>query len=80
MLLPSKHAHPDRTVVAAATFALRELQKRRVVCYDDLKASLERPIGAAADALFLPAVSLLHLLGLVDYQAASDAFEYRGRP
>ena len=78
MLQPGKHAHPDRTVVAAATFTLGELQKRRVLTYDDLKRSLEKKVGSAADVLFLPSVGLLHLLGLVDYQPNADAFEYRG--
>jgi hypothetical protein len=78
MLQPSKHAHPDRTVVAAATFTLRELQRRRVIDYDDLRAALERRTGVSADVLFLPAVSLLHILGLVEYQSTSDAFEYLG--
>jgi plasmid replication initiation protein len=78
MLRPNKHSHPDRTVVAAATVVLRELRKRRVVGYDDLIASLEKTATTSADVLFLPAVSLLHLLGLVEYQANVDTFEYRG--
>lgn len=78
MLRPNKHSHPDRTVLAAATVLLRELRKKRVVAFDDLGRSLEPTTGSSASVLFLPAVSLLHLLGLVDYRATTDAFEYRG--
>jgi hypothetical protein len=57
---------------------LRELRRRQVIHYDDLKQSLDVTAGTASDVLFIPAVNLLHLLGLVDYQASVDAFEYRG--
>jgi len=80
MLRPSKHAHPDRTVVAAATVVLRELRKRRVVSYDELVTKLGTNAGNSAHVLFIPAVSLLYLLGLVSYQPTVDAFEYRGQP
>ena len=79
MLRPSKHAHPDQTLMAVATVALSGLRKRRVISYDDLKSLVEKKSGAAAEILFVPAVALLFLLDLVDYQAAADAFEYRGR-
>ncbi len=79
MLRPSKHAHPDRTLVAVATVALHGLRKRRVMSYDDLKSLVEKKSGPTAEVLFVPAVALLFLLDLLDYQAAVDAFEYRGR-
>lgn len=78
MLRPSKHAHPDKTVVAAATVLLRDLSKKRIVAYDALFELLKTNVGTSADVLFLPAVSLLHLLGLVDYRPTVDSFEYVG--
>jgi len=79
MLRPSKHSHPDRTVIAVATVLLRALRKRRVISYDDLMALVSKKSGPDADVLFAPAVSILYLLGLLDYQATVDAFEYRGQ-
>lgn len=79
MLRPSKHAHPDQTLMAVATVVLSGLRKRRVISHDDLKSFVEKKSGTAAEVLFVPAVALLFLLDLVDYQAAADAFEYRGR-
>jgi hypothetical protein len=78
MLLPSKHAHPDRTVVAASAVLLRELRSKRLVSFDDLAKKLAGSTGDSADYLFLPAVSVLHLLGLVEYLRTVDSFEYRG--
>lgn len=78
MLLPSKHSHPDRTVVAASTVLLKELRNKRLVSFDDLADKLAGAIGDSAEYLFLPAVSLLHLLGLVEYLRTVDSFEYRG--
>ena len=78
MLLPNKHSHPDETVLAAATLLLKALRRKRAVQYDELKAVLDRKSGSA-DYLFTPAVSLLYLLGLVDYKKTVDTFEYSGR-
>ncbi|GAA5152521.1 hypothetical protein GCM10023340_32990 [Nocardioides marinquilinus] len=77
MLLPNKHSHPDQTVLAAAVTILKELRRKRVVTYDDLKASLDVRVRSA-DYLFSPAVSLLYLLELVEYRPTVDSFEYVG--
>ncbi|MEU4445462.1 ABC-three component system middle component 8 [Actinosynnema sp. NPDC050801] len=78
MLLPNKHSHPDETVLAAATLLLKALRRKRAVAYDELKAVLEKR-SDSADYLFTPAVSLLYLLGLVDYRKTVDTFEYTGK-
>lgn len=79
MLNPNKHSHPDQTVVAAATSLLRTLRRYRVVRFDELKDALKLK-GTGGDYLFIPAVSLLHILGLVEYRGTADAFEYTGKP
>lgn len=79
MLRPTKHSHPDRTVIAVATVVLRALRSRRVINYDDLKKLVWKKSGEDAEILFAPALALLYLLGLLEYQAAADAFEYRGQ-
>lgn len=76
MLIPSKHYHPDDTVLAAATRILPVLRKRRVLQYDELRSHLLTRDGS--DYLFTPAVDLLYLLGLVEYRPSTDAFEYVG--
>lgn len=76
MLFPTKHDHPDQTVMALASVMLKYLSRHEVVDYDSLLAHCrkqERPV----DYLFSPAVSLLYLLGLVDYLPKADAFEWK---
>lgn len=78
MLRPSKHSHPDQTVLAAATVLLAELRRRRAVQYTELKAALDRS-ARGSDFLFTPALNLLYLLGLLEYHPAADLFEYTGK-
>jgi len=78
MLRPSKHSNADLTVVAVSTFLLNRLRSKRLVGFVELRSELlrRRPL---ADELFMPAVSLLYLLGLVEYRQKGDALEYVGR-
>ncbi|MEU1249390.1 MULTISPECIES: ABC-three component system middle component 8 [Micromonospora] len=78
MLRPNKHSHPDQTVLAASTVLLAELKHKRAVSYTDLKTTLDKATRGS-DYLFTPAVSLLYLLGLVEYRATADLFEYAGK-
>lgn len=77
MLLPHKHSHPDQTVLAAAVAVLRALRRSRALTYDELKEVSARSVRDI-DYLFTPAVSLLYLLGLVEYRPIVDTFEYVG--
>ncbi len=77
MLRPNKHSHPDQTALAAAALLLDALRTQRVVGYDSLFKRLDRKTGTAA-FLFGPAVSLLFLLGVVEYRPTVDSFEYVG--
>lgn len=77
MLRPSKHSHPDRTIINVSMLLLSRLKARRVEDYDALKKFVKKNVSGG-DVLFLPALNLLYLLGLVDYRPKTDAFEYLG--
>ena len=77
MLRPSKHSHPDRTVINVSMLLLGRLKARRVEEYDALKKLVKKNVSGG-DVLFLPAINLLYLLGLVEYRPKTDAFEYLG--
>jgi len=77
MLTPTKHSHPDATVLAAATAALGVLREERVLRFDELRAALRDKVRGE-DYLMTPALSLLFLLDLVVYRPIVDAFEYVG--
>ena len=77
MLRPTKHMDPDRSVLALAALLLKRLRKARIEEYSSLRRTAvdKMPDG---DTLFPSALSLLYLLGLVEYRSRSDAFEYVG--
>jgi hypothetical protein len=77
MLRPTKHSHPDRTVIYVSLLLLKRLKKSRLDEYNELyKYAKKAVIGG--DVLFLPALNFLYLLGLVDYHPKTDALEYVG--
>ncbi len=77
MLRPTKHSHPDRTVVNVALLLLKHLRKRRFDRYGDLRTFAKKAV-TGGDVLFLPALNFLFLLGLVEYRPKTDAIEYVG--
>ena len=77
MLRPTKHSHPDRTVVNLSLLLLVRLKVRRLETYDELRKYAKKAVSGS-DVLFLPALNVLYLLGLVDYRPKIDAVEYVG--
>lgn len=77
MLRPTKHSHPDRTVLSVALIALTVLKARRIESYSNLRSLLKKRVSGG-DILFLPAVNFLFLMGLVEYRPKTDSFEYVG--
>ena len=77
MLRPSKHSHPDRTVINVALLLLGRLKKRRLDNYGDLRAFAKKAI-TGGDVLYLPALNFLFLMGLIEYHSKTDAIEYLG--
>ncbi|MCI5209475.1 MAG: hypothetical protein D3910_11925 [Candidatus Electrothrix sp. ATG2] len=77
MLRPTKHSHPDRTVINVSLLLLDHLKKYRIEDYDKLRRNIRKQI-VGGDVLFLPALSFLYLLGLVEYRSKNDAIEYTG--
>jgi len=77
MLRPSKHSHPDRTVINVALLLLGRLKKRRLENYDDLRSFAKKAI-TGGDVLYLPALNFLFLIGLIEYHSKTDAVEYLG--
>lgn len=77
MLRPTKHSHPDRTVINVALLLLARLKMRRLDDYDGLRKHAKK-IVVGGDVLFLPALNFLYLMGLIDYRPKTDAVEYVG--
>lgn len=77
MLRPSKHSHPDKTVVNVALLLLVRLEQRRLDSYDSLRAYVKKGVQGG-DVLFLAALNFLFLLGLIEYRPKIDSIEYLG--
>lgn len=77
MLRPTKHSHPDRTVINVSLLLLARLKARRVDEYDVLRKFAKKSV-VGGDVLFLPALNFLYLMGLIEYRPKTDAVEYIG--
>jgi len=77
MLRPTKHSHPDRTIIYVSILLLSRLKARRVEEYDKLRKFAKKSV-AGGDVLFLPTLNFLYLLGLIEYHPKTDAIEYVG--
>lgn len=77
MLRPTKHSHPDSTVINVSLLLLARLKTRRLEDYDSLRKYAKKAV-IGGDVLFLPALNFLYLLGLIDYRPKNDAVEYVG--
>ncbi|HXA16372.1 MAG TPA: ABC-three component system middle component 8 [Thermoanaerobaculia bacterium] len=77
MLRPTKHSHPDRTVINVSLLLLQRLRARRIDEYVRLRTYVKNNV-IGGDVLFLPSINLLYLLGLIEYRPKTDAIEYVG--
>lgn len=77
MLRPTKHSHPDRTVVNTSLLLLSRLKSRRIDGYDSLRKYVQKTIKGG-NVLFLPSLNFLYLLGLIEYRPKTDSVEYVG--
>jgi hypothetical protein len=77
MLRPTKHSHPDRTVISVSLLLLARLKTLRLDDYDSLRKYAKKAV-VGGDVLFLPALNFLFLMGLIDYRPKTDAVEYVG--
>jgi len=77
MLRPTKHSHPDRTVINVALLLLGRLKAKRLDDYYGLRKFAKKAV-IGGDVLFLPALNFLYLMGLIEYRPKTDSVEYLG--
>lgn len=89
MLRPTKHSHPDKTVIYISFLLLKHLKEKRLESYSALKDYLkakskvidseyENVTTSSSDFLFIPALNFLYILGLIEYRPKTDSIEYVG--
>ena len=80
MLRLTKHNHPDRTVISIAALLIEHMRKNRICQYDALRTHVKNVLSHLenVDALFLPAINFIFILGLIEYRPKTDSFEFTG--
>lgn len=71
MIKPTKHSNPDQTIIGVAALLLKQLSKSGVEKYDRLEETVESNIEGGK-YLFLPALNLLYLLGVINYHKSNS--------
>ncbi len=77
LLRPSKHSHPDRTVINVVHLLLPRLRSKRIEEFDELRGFVKKSVKSG-ESLFLPALNVLYILGLIEYRRKTDSIEYLG--
>lgn len=77
MLRPTKYSHPDKTVINIAFIILKQLKIKRIENFSTLYHYVKNTVQGG-ETLFLPALDLLFILGLIEYRPKTDSFEYLG--
>ncbi len=75
MLRPTKHTHPDKTVINVAVFLLEKLRKNRIEQFSELYSFVKNQLKDC-ESLFIPALDFLFILGAIEYRPKIDSFEY----
>ncbi|MBI9112751.1 ABC-three component system middle component 8 [Maridesulfovibrio ferrireducens] len=74
-LNPSKNSHPDKTVINTSYLILKKISKTRTEKYEDLRTHIKQKV-IGGDFLFIPALNLLYILGIIKYYPKNDIIEY----
>jgi len=76
MIIPTKHLDLDRSALRISAEVLAELKRRRVLSYDRVVSLIKKRALDDGDVVVVPALSLLFLLGRIEYHPKGDVFEY----
>jgi hypothetical protein len=77
MLTPKKHMNLDSSMLRVSAIMLKELNKRGVIGFEQLRGIVNKKVGPNGDLIFIPALDFLFLLGKVEYHVRNDMIEYK---
>lgn len=77
ILRPSKHANPDRTVLALSVLLVKRLKKRRIEELTSVRQYAKSAVKGG-EFLLLNALGFLYLMGLINYHKKTDTIEFTG--
>jgi hypothetical protein len=77
MLTPTKLLDLDTSVLRVVSIMVKALNPRGVMEFEQLRGVVKRRVGADGDLSFMPALSLLYVLGRIEYHPQNDTIEFR---
>ena len=72
MIRPTKHMDLKTSVLNIAAEILAELQRFHIISLEELDELIQSRINESARINFIPALSLLYLIGSIDYDSDAD--------
>ena len=76
MIRPNRHTNPDYSVLNISAFVLNQLNAHYAISYDRLLNRVVDGLGNQAKENYPYALSLLFVLGKLNYQEENDSFTY----
>jgi H+/gluconate symporter-like permease len=76
MFIPSKHTNLELCPLRISSFLIKIIKKKRMIAYEEVVQTLIKKFGEDVLIVFIPSISIMYLLGLVEYNSFSDSFEY----
>ena len=77
MLTPTKLLDLDTSVLRVVSIMVKALSPRGVMEFEQLRDVVKRRVGADGELSFMPALSLLYVLGRIEYHSQNDTIEFR---
>jgi hypothetical protein len=77
MIRPSKHYHPDRSIINISRLLLIRLRACKIEKFDVLRKYAKNSVSGG-EFVFIPALNFLYLMGLIEYRPKTDVIEYMG--
>ncbi|MBB5151571.1 ABC-three component system middle component 8 [Histophilus somni] len=77
-ITPDKHTDPDKSIMYTTALLLDALRTNKQMDFSALLSLVKAKTGSDY-VLFMPAINLLYLLGLIEYHTKTDRFEYIGK-
>ncbi len=75
MIVPDRFMDLNMSTLRISSLILKQLKRNRMMKYDKLLDNLVGKEGEGVRFVFLPALSLLYLLGKVEYHIKTDSIE-----
>lgn len=74
-MIVTKHENPAQTLVYSIYVISKELRRKRIVSYDNLKVFLQQRVEGG-EFWFDKAINFLFLMGIVEYYPKTDMLEF----